>query len=41
MFRSMGYEQPISVFNIRSKIRNKYNRMGVKALKDMLLNVGR
>lgn len=41
VFRSKGYKHPISVFKVRSKIRNKYNRMSGKGMKDMLINVGK
>ncbi len=36
VFRNKGYKQPISVFNIRSRIRKKYSRMSIKVMKDML-----
>ena len=39
-FRSKGYTRPLSVFQIRSLVRNKYARMNVKSMKAMLNPIG-
>ena len=32
-FRSKGYTRPLSIFQIRSEVRNRYARMNVKSMK--------